>query len=258
MRALEERLNLQDFFALEDSVVIAADGTSAMLRESSAISVVRLENNSALGDATIITGSSRTELLFEYQFTALTGADDQFVALLFDTALGPVDGELEILEFVSSASGTGRFSLDTWQGVELGLIFELHELDSRNGSTSSVVSISGLRLFEDIDSDGDGVLDSKDNCISIPNPQQANTDLDGMGNACDPDDDNDGLSDEEEAGIYGTDPLVRDTDGDGYTDGEEVFSGTNPLDSASQPDIEGLNILLIKAAMDQKQKGTAK
>jgi hypothetical protein len=41
------------------------------------------------------------------------------------------------------------------------------------------------------DSDGDGVADDADNCPSVSNPTQADTDGDGAGDACDDDDDND-------------------------------------------------------------------
>lgn len=52
------------------------------------------------------------------------------------------------------------------------------------------------------------------------------------------DSDFDNLTDESEKNIYGTDPNVFDTDGDGVGDGEEVVSGTNPLDPQSSHIVE--------------------
>ena len=46
-----------------------------------------------------------------------------------------------------------------------------------------------------IDTDADGVPDVRDNCPTVSNPGQGNTDFDSEGDACDSDDDNDGLTD---------------------------------------------------------------
>jgi len=54
----------------------------------------------------------------------------------------------------------------------------------------------GLDDFEDTDDDGDYILDGEDNCRTVANPDQKNTDGDGQGDACDDDDDNDGRLDQ--------------------------------------------------------------
>ena len=46
-----------------------------------------------------------------------------------------------------------------------------------------------------LDTDGDGILDSEDNCPLVPNTDQANLDGDVYGDVCDDDDDGDGIPD---------------------------------------------------------------
>jgi hypothetical protein len=45
------------------------------------------------------------------------------------------------------------------------------------------------------DSDGDGVVDGRDNCQTVANSDQRDTDSDRQGDACDSDDDNDARAD---------------------------------------------------------------
>jgi endonuclease/exonuclease/phosphatase family metal-dependent hydrolase len=83
-----------------------------------------------------------------------------------------------------------------------------------------------------VDSDGDGIEDSGDNCPDIANPDQADFNNDGIGDSCS-DMDNDQLNDAEEINL-GTNPLVQDSDGDGITDYYEVvFTLSNPTNPDS-------------------------
>ena len=60
------------------------------------------------------------------------------------------------------------------------------------------------------DRDDDGVCELLDNCPECANPSQADFDLDGLGNPCDPDDDNDGDPDK-------TDPAPHNPRVSSYT-----------------------------------------
>ena len=53
------------------------------------------------------------------------------------------------------------------------------------------------------DTDGDRIPDTEDNCLLADNPDQTDTDNDGLGDACDPN------------------LFVKDTDGDGFIDGDD-------------------------------------
>ncbi|MBI5284320.1 MAG: S8 family serine peptidase [Chloroflexi bacterium] len=121
------------------------------------------------------------------------------------------------------------------------------------------------------DADADGIPQFSDNCPSLTNADQTNTDAapvvtagiadditrpngDGLGDACDADKDNDGLADEVEATLdpagvnhdlcpaatAPTDPLKLDSDGDRVTDAAECALGTDPASAASKPPVAPL------------------
>jgi len=100
---------------------------------------------------------------------------------------------------------------------------------------------------ETIDSDQDGIGDNSDNCISIANTDQLNSDDDLLGNACDEDDDNDGISDEFDAlPLDASEQLDTDADGIGNTadnddddDGVADDSDAYPLNNLYSADSDG-------------------
>lgn len=111
-----------------------------------------------------------------------------------------------------------------------------------------VYSVSG----GDIDSDGDGLLDSEEANIGT-DPFNPDTDGDGLSDGeehrnyktdpLNPDSDWDGLKDGAEVMVYKTNPLDPDTDKGGVTDGHEVIEdGTDPLNPADDLQLFTLQI----------------
>ena len=80
------------------------------------------------------------------------------------------------------------------------------EMDRTLYNLLLTLTIIGGTVVYAADGDGDGVEDFADNCVTVANTNQLDTDSDGFGDTCDVDDDDDEVSDEQEAN-EGTDPL---------------------------------------------------
>lgn len=86
-----------------------------------------------------------------------------------------------------------------------------------NGTNSQ--SLASAEIYAPVlDADADGVPDASDNCPAVANADQANSDGDGLGNACDPDNDNDGIADASDNCALTANPDQADSDGDGAGD----------------------------------------
>jgi hypothetical protein len=84
--------------------------------------------------------------------------------------------------FGKTGTAAGQFKDPTAAALAPGAM--LYVTDTGNGRV--------VRLrYNDLDQDG--VIDDRDNCKGVANPDQADADHDGLGDACDPDMDNDGV-----------------------------------------------------------------
>jgi hypothetical protein len=109
------------------------------------------------------------------------------------------------------------------------------DLTAQSGPATRDVAIAS-------DADGDGIADGSDNCPSAANADQADTDGDGQGDACDSDDDNDGVADGSDNCRTTANPGQLDLDGDGAgnacdsdDDGDGVGDATDNCSTASNP-----------------------
>jgi len=86
-----------------------------------------------------------------------------------------------------------------------------------DGQFNYAIGTVTITVLVGLDADGDGVPDATDNCVGVPNPDQADNDLDGQGDVCGADDDNDGNPDAIDACPFVANTHYATTSADGHT-----------------------------------------
>jgi hypothetical protein len=134
-----------------------------------------------------------------------------------------VDVDRSIL-VANSASALGRFvRADPLSGL----------LSAVADAGAGLEAPAGIAVVVDLDFDA--VPDARDNCLGVENSDQANSDADPDGNACDGDDDDDGLPDEADNCPEDANAAAGDADGDGVGD---VCDNCPAIANAEQPDLD--------------------
>jgi Thrombospondin type 3 repeat len=127
----------------------------------------------------------------------------------------------------------GMFMQATPNMVDAGMEFTAAGISYRLGLVSGgpfTISGVGFRVLAEevvvstaiLDTDGDSIPDDEDNCPEIANPDQADADDDGIGDACEPDGDEDGVADDNDNCVSTTNSDQQDTDLDGQGDACEA------------------------------------
>ena len=108
----------------------------------------------------------------------------------------------------------------------------LEESDALGNPKRSYVYLNNIPLAiidppnPAIDSDGDGVINGNDNCTLVANPDQRDSDGDGLGNPCDPDFNNDNIVNAADLAylklnFFSNDPHA-DLNGDGFVNAADL------------------------------------
>jgi len=162
--------------------------------------------------------------------------------------------EMDTLPMPTSSGGSPITIVDTakqanlidWEDTEnTSASITQEELEELVQNALTYAEENNLQEKLNKDTDGDGLLDVKEERTYGTDPLKADTDGDGLSDydeikihktsATKKDTDGDGLSDKKEIEEYKTNPSEKDSDSDSFDDLIEINAGSNPLEASSAP-----------------------
>jgi len=106
-----------------------------------------------------------------------------------------INGKYVPLYDVDTPGASLQFDMAKPSGAYFAMGYYSADYNNQCNGVIDEVKIWDYARSPEIDTDNDGILDATDNCPSVANPDQLNTDGDDEGDACDADDDNDTVLD---------------------------------------------------------------
>jgi hypothetical protein len=126
-------------------------------------------------------------------------------------------GAVGMVSELGASSGFGEVGGTIGQGGPIGIAQDDPLMTTLEAGFWPIVA-----SLAPLDTDGDGVLDRGDNCLTVANADQLDTDADGYGNACDGDFNNNDVVDFTDYGYFrtvlGTTDALADFNGNGIVD----------------------------------------